>query len=297
MDRQLTPTEKESQAKNYPRKQTKDAFRISVRLAATLSLFMVFTMVFKLISNNEKTNQHLSHYESRGFAPNPEQFSDPVIQVYAARTWGVKGKFAVHTWLAYKESSANHYEVVQVIGWKQEPDGNVVFTEATIADKTWWGNEPMLLFDVRGQTAGDLIPKLKSAITSYPWSKEYVVYPGPNSNTFVSWVAERVPELKLDLPATAIGKDWRPLEHSFRESPSGTGITASLLGLLGIQLGIEEGLEINLAGLHFEVDLLDLKVGLPLIGNIHIWWVLLFFALRYLLLKFLKKKGLSFIHI
>lgn len=297
MDRRLTPTEKKTQAKNYPQRQTENGFRISLRRIGTIVLFLLFVLVHNFISNVDTLTQNLSHYESRGFAPTPEDFSDPVIQVYSARTWGLKGKFAVHTWLAYKERSASRYEVVQVIGWKQEANGNVVFPEATVPDKTWWGNEPMLLLDVRGEVAEDLIPKVKAAIAAYPWSTEYVVYPGPNSNTFVSWVGEQVPELKLDLPATAIGKDWRPLEQSFRESPSGTGMTASLLGLLGIQFGYEEGFEVNLAGLHFEVDLLDLKAGLPLLGSVSLWWVILFLLLRIVMFRTLRKNNLNYLRI
>ncbi len=297
MDRPLTPTEKESQTKNHSGRHAKEAFRVSLRLLGTIALYLVFVLIRSFVTNmNEPTNK-LSHYESRGLAPSPESFDDPIIQVYAARTWGLKGKFAVHTWLAYKERSASRYEVVQVIGWKQEANGNVVFSEATIADKTWWGNEPMLLLDVRGKAADGLIPKVKTAIDTYPWSTEYVVYPGPNSNTFVSWIGEQVPELNLDLPSTAIGKDWRPLEQSFRESPSGTGITASLLGLLGLQIGLEEGFEVNLAGLHLEADLLDQNVGLPLMGEVSMWWVCLFFILRYVLFQVLKKKNLQYLHI
>lgn len=298
MDRPLTTSEKAAQAKKdrYKRKEQREGARISYRFLITLVLYFIFTVLFSLL-NNSPVRKDLSDYESRGLAPTPTHFKDAVVQVYAARTWGLKGNFAVHTWLAYKEYDANSYQVAQVIGWRQHGNGSVVFVEGAIADKTWWGNEPMTLLDLRGEVAEAIIPKVKAAIEVYPWSNEYVVYPGPNSNTFVSWIGQQVPELKLDLPATAIGKDWRPLDQSFRGSPSGTGVTASLLGLLGFQLGTVEGLEINVLGLHFEADFLDQEVGLPLIGSFSMWWVLIFLISRYVLSVILKRNNLDYIRI
>lgn len=298
MDRPLTTSEKAAQAKKdpYKRKDHKEGTRVSYRFLGTLALYFIFTTVFALLNNSPVRND-LSDYESRGLAPTPTHFKGPVIQVYAARTWGLKGNFAVHTWLAYKEYASKSYQVAQVIGWRQHGNGSAVFVEGAIADKSWWGNEPMLLLDLREEAAEALIPKVKAAIDAYPWSNEYVVYPGPNSNTFVSWIGQQVPELKLDLPATAIGKDWRPLEQSFRDSPSGTGVTASLLGLLGFQLGTAEGLEINVLGLHFEADILDQEVGLPLIGTVSMWWVLIFLISRCVLSVILKRNNLDYIRI
>ncbi len=63
----------------------------------------------------------------------------------------------------------------------------------------------------------------------------------------------RVPELRVDLPPTAIGKDylgWR----SVGKTPSGTGGQASLFGVVGVAAGLEEGLEVNLLGLNFGLD-------------------------------------------
>jgi hypothetical protein len=34
------------------------------------------------------------------------------------------------------------------------------------------------------------------------------MWPGPNSNSFVAWIALEVPDLGLDLPAKAIGQGW-----------------------------------------------------------------------------------------
>ena len=47
-----------------------------------------------------------------------------------------------------------------------------------------------------------------TAARSYPFAGEYRLWPRPNSNTFAAWVGRAVPDLRLDLPATALGKDY-----------------------------------------------------------------------------------------
>ena len=39
------------------------------------------------------------------------------MQVYAARTWGWKGAFAVHSWIVFKPEGAASYERYEVVGW------------------------------------------------------------------------------------------------------------------------------------------------------------------------------------
>ena len=67
----------------------------------------------------------------------------------------------------------------------------------------------------------------------YPYANTYTLWPGPNSNTFVAWIARAVPDLEVDLPATAIGKDY--IESIVSTAPSGSGFQFSLRGLLGVR--------------------------------------------------------------
>ena len=76
-----------------------------------------------------------------------------------------------------------------------------------------------------------------------------------------------VPELRVDLPATAIGKDYLGY-RLIAEAPSGTGIQLSVLGLVGVMAAIEEGLEINLFGLTFGIDPLQFSLKLPFVGRL-----------------------------
>ena len=77
-----------------------------------------------------------------------------------------------------------------------------------------------------------------------------------------------MPELGLELPPTAVGKDFLANGNLFASTPSGTGYQMSLLGLLGLSLGREEGLELNLLGLTLGIDPLDVAIKLPAVGRI-----------------------------
>ena len=205
---------------------------------------------------------------SYGYAPHPNDYDDAIIQVFAARTRGSKKALAVHSWIATKRKGADQYMITQVFGWRLRPGGSALFREPGIPDKSWARNEPILIQDLRGDEVEQIIDKVDKAIQEYPWHDVYTVWPGPNSNTFIAWLGLQVPELQLDLPATAIGKDWRPIASTFGKSPSGTGIQFSLYGLLGCTIAYEEGLEFNILGLSIELDVFDLAIELPGIGRV-----------------------------
>ena len=55
--------------------------------------------------------------EPTGLAPDPALFREPVVQVYAARTFGWRGAFAVHSWIAVKREDAAAYTRAEVAKW------------------------------------------------------------------------------------------------------------------------------------------------------------------------------------
>jgi hypothetical protein len=72
----------------------------------------------------------------------------------------------------------------------------------------WYGSPAVLLHDVRGPRAEALVERVRQAVRNYPYPREYKMWPGPNSNSFVAWIGLEVPELELALPAKAIGQSW-----------------------------------------------------------------------------------------
>lgn len=205
--------------------------------------------------------------EPAGLAPDPAQTHEAVVQVYAARAIRWRGYFGVHTWIAVKRSGAPQFTVHEVIGYRLRRAGTAVVTHARAPDGYWFGNRPDLLKDVRGPGVDALIDRIEAAVAEYPYANTYRIWPGPNSNTFTAFVLREVPELRVDLPPTAIGKDYLGIAP-LALTPSGTGGQFSVLGLAGVTAGWEEGLELNLLGLTLGLDPRSLSIKLPLLGRI-----------------------------
>src|SRR6185503_17205702 len=83
-------------------------------------------------------------------APDPAITPEAVIQVYAARTVGVKGVLGVHTWIAVKRSGAPKFTRYEVIGWGVDRGLSAVRVDRTGPDNYWFGRRPDLLVDVQG---------------------------------------------------------------------------------------------------------------------------------------------------
>jgi hypothetical protein len=205
--------------------------------------------------------------EPAGLAPDPATTPEAVVQVYSARAVRWRGYFGVHTWIAVKRSGADHFTVHEVNGHRLRRTGTAVVSGSRAPDGYWYGNRPELLREARGPGVDELIDRIEAAVQRYPWPQTYHVWPGPNSNTFTAFVLREAPELRVDLPPTAIGKDYlgmRPVALT----PSGTGGQLSVLGVAGVAAGWEEGVELNLLGLTLGIDPKSLSLKLPLIGRI-----------------------------
>ena len=81
-----------------------------------------------------------------------------------------------------------------------------------------------------------------------------------------AFLGRAVPEVGLDLPPTAIGKDY--LDGEFVSASPGGGVQASLYGLAGILAGPAEGIEINLLGMVFGAQVWPPAIKLPFVGRL-----------------------------
>jgi hypothetical protein len=206
--------------------------------------------------------------DSSAQSPDPAETPEAVVQVYAARTVGWRGVMAVHSWISVKPSRAAAYTRYEVMGWGVGNGAASVRVNRSGPDNYWFGSRPERLVDRRGAGVDELIARIQAAVEAYPYPTSYRTWPGPNSNTFVAYVGRAVPELRLDLPATAIGKDFIPGGMPVAMTPSGTGVQVSLFGLLGVLGGVEEGLELNVMTLTFGVDVKRPALKLPIVGRV-----------------------------
>ena len=210
-------------------------------------------------------------HEATDQAPAPAETMEPVVQVYAARTWGIRGAVAVHTWISTKRSGAEHYLRHEIIGWRLGRTGTALVQEPGRPDAMWFSNRPTLLVDMRGPGVDAIIDKVEAAVREYPFAERYETWPGPNSNTFTAFVGRRVPELRLNLPPTAIGKDFLADGAFVGRAPSGTGYQVSLRGVVSATAALREGFEVNLFGSAAGVSLYPPALRLPGLGTWPSW--------------------------
>ena len=178
--------------------------------------------------------------ESMGLAPPPETVPEALIHVYGARTYRWHGIFAVHTWIALKPRDAQQYTVMQVIRrWPYPYASPVRIVTDVLPDRQWHGAAPELLYELKGKEAEAAIPHIHDAATRYP--SDYHVWPGPNSNTFTAHVVRETPELRVDLPPTAIGKDFFLNSNFVDWTPSGTGFRLQRTGSWASCSGSKKG--------------------------------------------------------
>ncbi len=254
-----------------PVEKRRPVIRVIQLLLIAHLLYMLpagFSLAKYIRTNEGKTWWQLSRASSDQ-APDPSVFTDAVIQVYSARAARWRGALGVHTWIAVKPSNTDHYTRIEVIGFRLRRTGHSISIAQRSPDNYWFGSKPELLRDIRGgKTVDEMIQRLYEAIDQYPYDKRYRLWPGPNSNTFTAWLARALPELQLELPVTAIGKDYLPVYNPIASTPSGTGVQLSFGGLYGLMAGREEGIELTLLGFAAGIDFSPLAIKLPGIGRI-----------------------------
>lgn len=229
---------------------------------------MVLFFLFPTLGCSSSNWQTASR-ESAQIAPLPSKADEAILQIYTARAFSWRRYLAVHPWISWKEKSASSYTVAQVTSWalRRGKDSSVT-VEEDIPDRYWYGHKPVLIYEVRGEKAQQMIIQVKKLLKTYPFMKEYTIWPGPNSNTFVEYIIRNVPGMTVELPPEAIGKDFLGPTQFVSLSPGGYGIQTSIYGALGFTIGLTEGLEINLLGMTFGVDLLSPALKIPFWGRV-----------------------------
>lgn len=232
------------------------------------SFCLLAALVTLMTTLDSKADWRTASRDSAGIAPAAGEFKPALVQIYAARAYSWRGYFGLHMWLAFKERNADHYMVTDVVGWRQYRGVRVVDLRVDLPDRQWFGNRPSLIFELSGESAERAIPKIRRAVESYPYPNTYHLWPGPNSNTYIAHLVREVDELRVALPANAIGKDFLGGWKVFARSPTKTGWQFSAFGVFGLTLGLRDGMDVNLLGLNFGIDVLRPALKLPFVGRI-----------------------------
>jgi Protein of unknown function (DUF3750) len=240
-------------------------------LRACLLLFVVFYLLPLSVSamryymDGTGAGWRTADRSSIGYLPSPRQKPEAVVRIFAAQTVRWRGVFAAHCWIVLKQTGAADYARYDYTAWSEtvrvngfEPDGR------------WFGHAPDLVFAADGETAAALIPRMQMAIRRYSVNHQgdYRAWPGPNSNTFVAAVMEAVPEIRIALPPTAIGKDYPYDGRWLRLTPSNTGIKLTLAGYAGLTFAWVEGIEVNILGAVAGLDFRRPAIKLPGLGRL-----------------------------
>lgn len=197
---------------------------------------------------------------SAGLLPVASTHPEAVVRIFAAQTVRWRGIFATHCWIVLKSAGEDSYTRYDYTAW-----GEPVRVNGFVPDGRWFGRVPQVVFAADGAVAAGMIPRMQAAIGTYAFRNlgDYRAWPGPNSNTFVSAVMDAVPEMGVELPPTAIGKDYPYDGRWARLTPSRTGVQVSLGGYAGVTLGWVEGIEVSILGAVAGVDLRRPGLKLP----------------------------------
>jgi hypothetical protein len=210
-------------------------------------------------------NWRVASWKSSGLLQEAARVQPATVMILATRTGQWKSIFAEHMSIVMKPKGAATWTRYDVVGW-----GQPVRRDAYAADALWYGNTPRVIFRLEGDGAARLIPAVEASIAAYPHQKRgsYTVWPGPNSNTFVSWVVRHTDGFAAELPPVAVGKDWFAPGFATEVAPSKSGYSFSFGGILGGTLAWEEGLELHLLGCTIGIDPNDLAIKLPALGKL-----------------------------
>jgi len=151
-------------------------------------------------------------------------------------------KIARHPWFAARRAGETQWTIWEVGGGgsADDPFDNQPYLE------------PVLHGVWRGAAGADAIACLEREAPPWLAALHYRVWPGPNSNSFGDVMLRRC-DLHASLPVTAIGKDYRGLVGA-SWTTEGTGLQIET-PVLGLRVGLKEGVEIHVLGLGFGFDL------------------------------------------
>jgi hypothetical protein len=244
--------------------------KLFVRLALATFILFIFPSVIAIgwwMTQPHDDNWHTADWSPSGILSARPPVEDAAIYILAARTGGLKGALSLHSWLVLKKPGIPSYDRYDVVGW-----GTPVRKNAYEYDGRWYSNTPFIVGEVHGAEAAALIPQIETTIRAYPYAQpgNYVIWPGPNSNSFVAHVLRAIPQTGIILPSNAVGRDFPTKGRLLTIDDDWKNLRLTLNGYVGIAAGARSGFEIQFMGLVAGFDVQNPGLKVPGFGTIRL---------------------------
>jgi hypothetical protein len=176
---------------------------------------------------------------------------EPTVMVLSTRMPAPIKHIARHAYIAVRQPGDDHWTIWECCGPGSHQSDNPFipsFGDGVRVHGVW-----------RGKKAEKIIACIPGVTHKYG-DPSYLPWPGPNSNTYVEHVM-RTCGMHADLPVTCIGRDYRGwLGASWTSGGTGFQIESPLVG---VKLGLTEGVDVHIFGLALGVDLWPPAIILP----------------------------------
>lgn len=169
-------------------------------------------------------------------------------------------KIARHAWFAVRDKGEMRWERWEIGSYSSSNGPNAWGHVRRHTGSPLSGSNTRVHGIIRGETARKFIDCLRKRSPHYQHRKLYVPWPGPNSNTYVDVMMRRC-GFRADLPATAIGKDYRGI-IGLSFSSGGTGVQLDT-PIIGVRIGLTEGVQVHIFGLTIGIDLWPPAIIVP----------------------------------
>ena len=169
------------------------------------------------------------------------------VLVMSGQTGGWKGAVAVHSWVVFKRENARNWTRYDVVGW-----GNPVRTNGWAPDGRWYGNNADGAGRCqRARRPAALIPQHRGGGEGLPIRQRRRLPASGRARTATRSSRPCCARCRNSASPCRRTPSAATIGHYpyVGLTDSGTGIEASLWGLLGVKLGWVEGVEVNVLGL------------------------------------------------
>ncbi len=144
----------------------------------------------------------------------PLSLTEEMIYIMHSKLYSWRGAIAYHSWVSVVTDSYTNYEIIDNEDLAKhlnidciENPNNLTFKNNRTADNLWFGNYPIVGFKYHAadKSIGE---RLEHNFKEYPYKEKYRSIPGPNSNSYVSYLIRNISELNYTLPLKALGRNF-----------------------------------------------------------------------------------------